>query len=57
MEERLIAMFRERFGEEQAKKMAEAISFASRVHCNQKRDDGTPFVTHPLTVASYLLDM
>lgn len=57
MEERLIAMFRERFGEEQAGKMAEAVSFASRVHCNQKRDDGTPFVTHPLTVASYLLDM
>ena len=57
MEERLIEMFKERFGEEQAQKMAEAVSFASRVHCNQKRDDGTPFVTHPLTVASYLLDM
>ena len=57
MEERLIAQFAERFGEEQAKKMAEAVSFAARVHCNQKRDDGTPFVTHPLTVASYLLDM
>ena len=57
MEERLIAMFTERFGEEQGKLMAEAIAFASRVHCNQKRDDGTPFITHPLTVASYLLDM
>ncbi len=57
MEERLIAMFRERFGEEQAKVMENAVSFASRVHCNQKRDDGTPFITHPLTVASYLLDM
>jgi len=57
MEERLIAMFTERFGEEQGKLMAEAIAFASRVHCNQKRDDGTPFLSHPLTVASYLLDM
>ena len=57
MEERLIAKFTERFGPEQGKTLAEAVSFASRVHCNQKRDDGTPFVTHPLTVASYLLDM
>ena len=57
MEERLIARFTERFGPEQAKTLTEAVSFASRVHCNQKRDDGTPFVTHPLTVASYLLDM
>ena len=57
MEEELLRRFTERFGEEESKKMAEAIEFASRVHCNQRRDDGTPFVTHPLTVASYLLDM
>ena len=57
MEEELLRRFSERFGEEESKKMAEAIEFASRVHCNQRRDDGTPFVTHPLTVASYLLDM
>ena len=57
MEERLIAQFAERFGEEAAKQMTEAVSFAARVHCNQKRDDGTPFLTHPLTVASYLLEM
>ena len=57
MEEELLKRFRERFGEAQAEQMAQAIAFASRVHCNQRRDDGTPFVTHPLTVASYLLDM
>lgn len=57
MEEELIKRFRERFGDEQAAEMSQAISFASRVHCNQHRDDGTPFITHPLTVASYLLDM
>ena len=57
MEEELLNQFKERFGEEQAAIMEQAISFASRVHCNQRRDDGTPFVTHPLTVASYLLDM
>ena len=57
MEEELLKHFRERFGEEASSKMAEAIEFASRVHCNQRRDDGTPFITHPLTVASYLLDM
>jgi len=57
MEEELLNQFKKRFGEEQAAIMEQAISFASRVHCNQRRDDGTPFVTHPLTVASYLLDM
>ena len=57
MEEELLKRFRERFGEEASLKMAEAIEFASRVHCNQRRDDDTPFVMHPLTVASYLLDM
>ena len=57
MEEELLSRFRERFGEEASEKMAEAIAFASRVHCNQRRDDDTPFITHPLTVASYLLDM
>ena len=57
MEEELLRRFEERFGAEQTKVMAEAVSFASRVHCNQRRDDDTPFVTHPLTVASYLLDM
>ncbi len=57
MEEELKNQFRGRFGDEQAAIMEQAISFASRVHCNQRRDDGTPFVTHPLTVASYLLDM
>ena len=57
MEEELLQRFRERFGDEQATVMEQAISFASRVHCNQRRDDDTPFITHPLTVASYLLDM
>lgn len=57
MEEELLKRFRERFGEEASHTMAEAIDFASRVHCNQRRDDNTPFITHPLTVASYLLDM
>ena len=57
MEEELLARFSERFGEEQTEVMKNAVSFAARVHCNQRRDDNTPFITHPLTVASYLLDM
>ena len=57
MKELLLTEFRKKFGIEQGEKLREAIAFAERVHCNQRRDAGDPFVTHPLTVASYLLKM
>lgn len=57
LKERLLADFRKKYGIEQGEKLREAIEFAERVHCNQRRDAGEPFVTHPLTVSSYLLAM
>ena len=57
LKERLLSDFRKKFGIEQGEKLRTAIEFAGRVHCNQRRDAGDPFVTHPLTVASYLLKM
>ena len=57
LKEKLLTGFRKKFGIEQGEKMREAIEFAERVHCNQRRDAGEPFVTHPLTVASYLLEI
>ena len=57
LKERLLADFRKKYGIEQGEKLREAIAFAERVHCNQRRDAGEPFVTHPLTVSSYLLAM
>ena len=57
LKEKLLADFRKKFGIEQGEKMREAIAFAERVHCNQRRDAGGPYITHPLTVSSYLLEM
>ena len=57
MKEQLLAGFRKKFGIEQGEKLRAAIEFAERVHCNQRRDAGEPFVTHPLTVSGYLLNM
>lgn len=57
IKEKLLTGFRKKFGIEQGEKLREAIEFAERVHCNQRRDAGEPFVTHPLTVSTYLLEM
>ncbi|MDO4853661.1 MAG: HD domain-containing protein, partial [Clostridia bacterium] len=57
LKDRLLSSFRKKFGIEQGEQMREAIAFAERVHCNQRRDAGDPFVTHPLTVSEYLLEM
>ncbi len=57
LKDRLLGSFRKKFGIEQGEQMREAIAFAERVHCNQRRDAGDPFVTHPLTVSEYLLEM
>lgn len=32
-----------------------AIEYAERMHAGQRRTDGTPFILHPLEVASLLL--
>ena len=57
LKEQLLDGFRKKFGIEQGEKLRKAVAFAERVHCNQRRDAGDPFVTHPLTVATYLLSM
>ncbi len=56
-EQELLQQYRARFGDEKAKTMADAFAFATRVHCNQRREGGEPFIVHPLTVSSYLLTM
>lgn len=57
LEEQAKKRFRERFGEERADRYEEAIAFATAAHADQKREAGEPFVMHPITVSSYLLDM
>ncbi len=53
----LVASFRRKFGPELGESMRQAAEFAERVHCNQRRDAGEPFVMHPLTVSKSLLEM
>ena len=57
LKEELLSSFRKKFGIEAGERMREAVEFAERVHCNQRRDAGDAFVTHPLTVSKYLLEM
>lgn len=40
----------------QVKKLSKAINFATRSHEGVKRETGDDYITHPLTVASYLID-
>jgi len=42
---------------EQRKEVAACVDFAARAHRGQRRADGSPFVTHPLAVATILADM
>ena len=39
---------------EDAKKVIEAIKFADKKHKGVKRDDGTPYIFHPLRVAGFV---
>ncbi len=57
LKEQLLNDFRKKFGIELGEKMREAVEFAERVHCNQRRDAGDAYVTQPMTVSIYLLKM
>ena len=48
-----ILQIRESFGD-QADKVLEAVKFANEKHEGSLRDDGQPYITHPLTVAEYV---
>lgn len=37
--------------------LAEVVEYARRVHAGQQRDDGDPFIQHPLEAAALLHDM
>ena len=38
-------------------KLKEAYSFAEKVHAQQKRDSGDPYISHPIAVASILAEL
>ena len=44
------------YGEEQLAELEDAIDFAVKKHEGQKRKSGEPFVSHPLSVASILIE-
>lgn len=44
------------YSRDQLKKLSSAIDFASKKHTGQKRKSGEDYITHPLSVASLLID-
>ena len=53
----LVAKVREARPKEDLTPLENAFQFAHRLHCQQKRDSGEPYMNHPLAVAHILADM
>ena len=44
------------YTQRQAQKLDTVLDYACFMHRNQRRDSGEPYVTHPISVATMLLD-
>lgn len=47
---------KEKFNRNDENKINEALKFAEKVHKEQRRDTGEPYISHPLKVASYVME-
>lgn len=54
--QQLLALAGERYNEDQCAELVSAIDLATEKHAGQKRHSGEPYITHPLAVASILVD-
>ncbi len=52
----LIAQAEHHYAPEQIARLKAAVELATRAHAGQKRKSGEPYITHPLHVASLLID-
>jgi len=52
----LLEKAKELFSKKQLALLEQAIDFASEKHAGQKRKTGDPYISHPLSTASYLID-
>ncbi|MCL2062114.1 MAG: bifunctional (p)ppGpp synthetase/guanosine-3',5'-bis(diphosphate) 3'-pyrophosphohydrolase [Firmicutes bacterium] len=51
------ARCRKNFTKEQAQLLDDALSFAERMHKGQTREDGDPFISHPVAVADIVMEL
>lgn len=56
LRERLTERLRDGIGADQAATCATALQVAERVHADETRDEGTPYILHPVRVTLRLLD-
>lgn len=47
---------KERYNKKDELKVKEALKFAEDVHKEQKRDTGEPYISHPLKIATYVME-
>jgi hypothetical protein len=47
---------KEKYNKKDVLQIKEALRFAEKIHENQKRDTGEPYISHPLSVASYVME-
>lgn len=55
--ENLIEISKAKYSAEEVDKITQAIDLATRMHGDQKRDSGEPYISHPIAVAKILIDM
>ncbi|MDR0590958.1 MAG: RelA/SpoT family protein [Candidatus Nomurabacteria bacterium] len=53
---RLLEQAKEFYSSDQVNQLERAIDIAAKAHAGQKRKSGEPYLTHPLMVASFLVD-
>lgn len=51
-----VDIIEKKYREGESKKIKEALVFAEKIHKNQFRETGEPYISHPLAVASYVVD-
>ncbi len=53
----MIDSIEKRYGEESAKLVKKAYEFAKKAHEGQKRESGSPYICHPVSVAKIVFDL
>ena len=55
--ESLVKRFSEKYAPEETERFQRALEFETKHHEGQKRESGESYITHPIAVASIVMDM